>query len=170
MSVVYCAISDGLKGIAPIDVASTFVPVAVLTDSHVSSVLCHQWWLQRHHPNRRCFSTCTCCSHLGPSLEITATVDYLVYFTQHVNVHISVTEWTCSPKKQLVSTAHLTSSWLTCHWIVRLLCKNFLCDFTLFTCNTRPKWRPGMSGVTLLSGISGLSFFIPFLSPLFSST
>jgi len=28
-----------------------------------------------------------------------------------------------------------------------------------------PEWRPGMSDVTLLSGISGLSFDSPFLSP-----
>ena len=30
-----------------------------------------------------------------------------------------------------------------------------------------PKGRPGMSDVTLLSGISGLAFDSPFLSPLF---
>ena len=29
----------------------------------------------------------------------------------------------------------------------------------------RPEGRPGMSDVTLLSGISGLSFDSPFLSP-----
>ena len=39
---------------------------------------------------------------------------------------------------------------------------SFTCTFSL----SSPEGRPGMSDVTLLSGISGLSFDSPFLSPL----
>ena len=35
-----------------------------------------------------------------------------------------------------------------------------------FYCAISPEGRPGMFDVSLLSGISGLSFYIPFLSPL----